>query len=195
MTEEKTKEKKEFDGASLPPSTPSVEGERKGPAEERLSFREAMQKAKVQVNFGREFAPWLEIRGEARERLSESSASVARGRKIAVIAEELCKVMAEVYMMSSTSQIRISGEMLDGYMAKSVFAEITADHVRAVAEEYAATRCAVKNPKAYLRTVLYNSVFSLNSKGYSDKAREEGRYGDFNVTEAFEIALRRSYGE
>lgn len=186
-----TEEKKQTNKAISPPSTPSVEGVSDGKGK-RLGFGEALRKAKEQVAFGERFATWLALGGDD---VLKRGAGIRHGVESARIAEELCKVMAEVYMMSSALQIRISGEMLEADMVKAVFEEITAEHIKAVAEEYMKARGAVRNPKAYLRTVLYNSVFSLSSAQYTAGEREKERYGAFDASEAFELALRRSYEE
>ena len=79
------------------------------------------------------------------------------------LAHEACKIIAEVYLMDPERPIRISGEWLDGYVAQEVFREITRDHVETVVSEFCRLVIDVKNKKAYLRTALYNSVFSIDA--------------------------------
>ena len=78
-------------------------------------------------------------------------------------AEELCLVMAEVYLMDPTSPIRIGGEVLDGYLVGEVFGQIRHEHVDLVMRNFKEVTATVKNKKAYLRASLYQSVFELES--------------------------------
>ncbi|MBQ8528471.1 MAG: hypothetical protein IJ459_01910 [Clostridia bacterium] len=79
------------------------------------------------------------------------------------MAHELCKIIAEVYLMDPKKPIRISGEWLDGHVVAEVFGEITHKHITCVMEEYERQTDEIRNVKAYLRTMLYNSVFTVNS--------------------------------
>ena len=79
------------------------------------------------------------------------------------LAHEVCMIIAEVYMMAPDKPIRISGEWLDGYIVQEVFGELTRDHVEMVIGEFCRLVIDVRNKKAYLRTALYNSVFSIDA--------------------------------
>ena len=124
-----------------------------GGASLRPSFREALRLAKEQVKLA-DTARALQSAGE-RE-----------------IAEELCKIIAEVYMMRDDKPIRISGEWLDGYIVKEVFREINEESFLAVIEGFGRLSDEIKNVKAYLRTMLYNSVFSIEAQ-YSNRVRHD----------------------
>ena len=108
----------------------------------RPSFREAISRAERQVDY---------------EAICYDSPSDR------AIAHELCAIIAEVYMMNPDGPIRISGEWMDGYMVQQVFAELDDQHVRAVIEEFGRLTADIRNKKAYLRTSLYNSVFTLSA--------------------------------
>ena len=108
----------------------------------RPSFREAISRAERQVGY---------------EIICHDNPSDG------TLAHELCAIMAEVYMMNPAGPIRISGEWLDGYVVQQVFSELTYNHVCAVIEEFERLTVDVRNKKAYLRTSLYNSVFTLNA--------------------------------
>ena len=108
----------------------------------RPSFREAIRRAERQV---------------------ERDIMLERGRIPPSLAREVCMIMAEVYMMDPDKPIRISGEWLDGHVVQQVFGELTYDHVAMVIEEFCRLTIDVRNKKAYLRTLLYNSVFSLDA--------------------------------
>ena len=107
----------------------------------RPSFREVISRAERQARFPDCYDP--------------------REQKLA---HELCKIIAEVYLMDPEKPIRISGEWLDGHVVAEVFGEITEDHVRSVMDEFSRQTEEIRNVKAYLRTMLYNSVFSLDSQ-------------------------------
>lgn len=79
------------------------------------------------------------------------------------LVREACMVIAEVYMMPPDKPIRISGEWLDGYIVQQVFSELTREHVEMVIEEFCRLTVDVRNKKAYIRTALYNSVFTIES--------------------------------
>ena len=111
----------------------------------RPSFREAISRAERQVGY--------------REMLQRSD---KLGYQFDMeIVHELCAIMAEVYMMSPDQKIRISGEWLEVERVQSVFEELTGEHLEKVVENFSRQEIEIKNKKAYLRTMLYNSVFSL----------------------------------
>lgn len=85
---------------------------------------------------------------------------------------EICMIMAEVYMMDADKPIRISGEWLDGHVVQQVFCEIERDHVLMVAEEFCRLTSDIRNKKAYLRTALYNSVFSIEAH-YTNRVKHD----------------------
>ena len=112
----------------------------------RPSFREAMCRAERQID----------IRCFAKEERKR--------------ARELCAIIAEVYMMAPDKPIRISGEWLDGYIVQEIFSQINEEHGRLVIIEFEKLTEPIKNPKAYLRTMLYNSVFSLEAHYENENA-------------------------
>lgn len=81
----------------------------------------------------------------------------------AEIAKDICAIIAEIYMMSPERPIRVSGEWLDGYVVTEVFKEITSEHVDHVIRDFKNVSTSITNKKAYLRAMLYNSVFTLRS--------------------------------
>lgn len=111
----------------------------------RPSFRSAISRAERQVGY--------------REMLQRSDTLMHR-RDMEII-HEMCAIMAEVYMMSSDKQIRISGEWLEVELVQQVFGELTEEHVQMVLSEFKRMTEDIRNKKAYIRTSLYNSVFSI----------------------------------
>lgn len=104
-------------------------------------------------------------------------------------ARELQLIMAEVYMMAPDKPIRISGEWLDGYVVQEVFRQLNSTHGRMVIEEFEKLTDQIKNPKAYLRTMLYNSVFSIESHYENANMVDMKESGELEYRE--EMALRR----
>ena len=115
------------------------------PKTNRPSFREAIRRAEEQVEYNSYFAG-----GENLKRQLEHER-----------VHEICAIMAEIYMMDPARQVRISGEWIDVYVVQEVFSEISYAHVEQVLEDFSRLCCDIKNKKAYLRAMLYNSVFSL----------------------------------
>ena len=108
----------------------------------RPSFREAMRRAERQVEYD----------------IMLGSKMIPSG-----LAREVCMIIAEVYLMDPDKPIRISGEWLDGHVVQEVFGELTYEHVVMVIDEFCRLAIDVRNKKAYLRTSLYNSVFSFDA--------------------------------
>lgn len=108
----------------------------------RPSFREAISRAERQVDY---------------------VTLVQRYPSDAEILHELCAIMAEVYMMNPEGNIRISGEWMDGHMVQEVFRELTDEHLVIVMAEFERLNVEIRNKKAYLRTSLYNSVFTFSA--------------------------------
>lgn len=120
----------------------------------RLSFREAVRFAEGQIEL---------------HAIDERYRAQAR---------ELCYIIAEVYLMNPDAPIRISGELLDGYVVQQVFGEIGAEHIMLVIENFNRSTYLIKNKKAYLRTSLYNSVFELEASIENDyRCSERGAGG------------------
>lgn len=76
---------------------------------------------------------------------------------------ELCRIMAEVYLMNPNTPIRISGELLEAYIVQQVFGELDSTHAEYVIANFKSQTALIKNKKAYLRTALYNSVFEIEA--------------------------------
>ena len=107
----------------------------------RMSFREAITKAEDQICFG----------------------EIGRDHPSYGILHDMCRVMAEVYMMPPRALIRINGEDLEAGMVAEVLAEVTQEMAEERAEELRATLPGVTCLKAYLRSALYNKVFEFGT--------------------------------
>lgn len=118
----------------------------------RPSFREAISRAERQVGYNEMKAARDDLEHQLRMDLIH----------------DLCAIMAEIYMMDPARTVRISGEEMDVYMVQQVFKEIRRDQVVTVAAGFARLKDYVKNRKAYLRAMLYNSVFSVQADAVND---------------------------
>ena len=107
----------------------------------RMSFREAITKAEDQIGFN----------------------EYSRQHACYGILHDMCRVMAEVYMMSPTSVIRINGEDMEAGMVAQVLEEVTQEMAEERAEELRETLHEVTCLKAYLRSALYNKVFEFET--------------------------------
>ena len=108
----------------------------------RPSFREALGRAEEQVEY---------------------DYIIFDGVLAPSLVREVCMIMAEVYLMDPGNPVRISGEWLNSHVVQEVFSQITREHVEMVIKEFCRLTCDIRNKKAYLRTALYNSVFSIDA--------------------------------
>ena len=107
----------------------------------RLTFREAITKAEDQIGFG----------------------EYSRQNSCYGILHDMCRAMAEVYMMSPTTKIKVNGEELEAGMVADVLEQVTQEMAEERAEELRETIAGVTNIKAYLRSALYNKVFEFEA--------------------------------
>ena len=77
--------------------------------------------------------------------------------------KELCLVIADVLVMDSNAVITINGSKTPAYLVQEVYGKLNNDHLRLVFSNFKNVSYPVYNKKAYLRTVLYNSVFELEA--------------------------------
>ena len=111
------------------------------PIPRRLSFKEAITKAEDQIGFH----------------------EYSRHHSCYGILHDMCRAMAEVYMMSPTTKIKVNGEELEAGMVADVLEQVTTEMAEIRAEELRETIAGVTNIKAYLRSALYNKVFEFEA--------------------------------
>jgi hypothetical protein len=104
-----------------------------------LSFKEAIKQAENQIEAG--YFP----------------------RHQAVYARDVCRVIAEIYMMPEGASVKIEGEMLPATVVKEVFAELEHEHVQYVLDELTNYEGRVFAMKLFIRTMLYNAVLTMES--------------------------------
>lgn len=77
------------------------------------------------------------------------------------LAEEIAKIITEIYMYKDSILIEIDGDEIEAGVVKEIYRELREEHICAVINQYSAVRTLVRYPKRYIRTCLYNIVFSL----------------------------------
>jgi hypothetical protein len=90
------------------------------------------------------------------------------------MAEELCLVIAEVLIMNPDSVIRVAGAEMSAFVVQEVYGRLTAEHVELVISNFKQMATTIYNKKAYLRTMLYNSVFEREAHYTNEVASEWG---------------------
>ena len=107
----------------------------------RVSFKEAIAMAEDQISlreYSRRHACWG-------------------------ILHDMCRAMAEVYMMNPAAVIKIDGEELEAGMVAEVLREVSPEMAESLAEDLQETIADVKCVKAYLRSALYIKVFEFEA--------------------------------
>ncbi len=109
---------------------------------------------------------------EIREKMQLGS-FVIRDR---ALAEELCSVIAEVYTLAESGEgtIRIEGTPIPFGLVRDVYEFLTPEHLEHVIARYRSVIIPIRNPKAYLRTALYNAVFELEHSEENEMQSDGG---------------------
>lgn len=84
-------------------------------------------------------------------------------RHQAVYARDICRVIAEVYMLPESAQIKIEGEMLPAATVREIFRELDHEHAEYVIDELTAYDGKIFAMKPFMRTLLYNTVLTMES--------------------------------
>jgi hypothetical protein len=104
-----------------------------------LSFKEAIRRAEDQIEVG--YFP----------------------RHQAAYARDICRVIAEVYMMPEGASVKIEGEMLPAAVVAEIFCELDHEHAEYVIDELTAYEGKIFAMKPFVRTLLYNAVLTMES--------------------------------
>ena len=75
------------------------------------------------------------------------------------LAEEVAKIITEVYLMKDSDGINVDGERLEAGLVKEVYRQLTGAHVCGVLNRYRQVSTVIKSPRKFIRTCLYNAVF------------------------------------
>lgn len=90
------------------------------------------------------------------------------------LAEETARIIAEIYMMPGSWQIRIDGQHIPAAMVQQVYNHLEYDHVEAVLYRFKTVPYEIRHVKTYLRTALYNAVFETDARVTNEVARDMG---------------------
>lgn len=139
----------------------------------RLSFKEAITKAEDQIGFH----------------------EYSRQHRCYGIMHDMCRAMAEIYMMPPHAKVRINGEELEAEMVAEVLEQVTEDMAVERAEELLEVIAGVTCLKAYLRSALYNKVFEFESAEVRTEEKVKKDMGSFNTGDFFAAAVRKALEE
>lgn len=87
--------------------------------------------------------------------------------KLLLQAEELAVIIAEVMRLRQNDALKVGD-------VQAVFSKIENEHIIYVLEHYNEVPYRIRNPKQYLRTALYNSVFEINNAAANLYSATEG---------------------
>lgn len=76
-------------------------------------------------------------------------------------ARELAMIIAEVELLPPDARVRIDGNDLFAQMVAEVFSELRHEHIEFVLDNLRNLKFRFFDAKTYVRTALYNSVFTL----------------------------------
>lgn len=114
----------------------------------KRSFKEALNEVEERIE-------WYALRSDQR----------ATGRELAMI-------IAEVELLPPDALIRIEGNDLSAEMVSEIYSRLTNDHIVLVIDELMDIRHRVRAVKTYMRTALYNAVFTLDT-AYANMAKSD----------------------
>jgi hypothetical protein len=117
----------------------SLDPTRPAPSSHQSSFRQMLEAVYQQINYN--FFALLRYQKE--------------------LADEIAKIITEIYMYNDRVIIEIDGDEIEAGVVKEIYRELREEHICAVINQYSAVRTMVRYPKRYIRTCLYNIVFSL----------------------------------
>lgn len=83
-------------------------------------------------------------------------------------AEEIVRIIAEVYRLRPETEITIAGEKLPVDLVRETFLLLTHDNVEQVMSDFLKVNYQIRSVKTYLRTALYNSAYEMTSRIKND---------------------------
>ena len=84
------------------------------------------------------------------------------------IAKELALIITEVYRLRPNDSVKIDNAVHRAADVAEIFSMISKEHIETVIRKNDERKYPVKYRKAYLRTLLYNSVFEYSSEKIED---------------------------
>ena len=89
-------------------------------------------------------------------------------------AEEIVRIIAEVYRLRPDAEITIAGEKLPVDLVQEVYLILDHDNVEQVICDYIHIPYEIRAVKTYLRTALYNSSFEMNNRIFNQVKANNG---------------------
>ena len=77
--------------------------------------------------------------------------------------QELCLIIAEMYVKPPTSIVRIRGEEIEAAIVQEVYSALRHEHIELVADNFKKQTTLIHKKVAYLQTALYNAVFEFDA--------------------------------
>ena len=75
------------------------------------------------------------------------------------IYQELCLIIAEIYVMNPDTVIKINKEDTGLHIVQEVYQQLTNEHLQTVCGNFKEVTTKIFNKKSYFRTALYNAIF------------------------------------
>jgi hypothetical protein len=88
--------------------------------------------------------------------------------------EEICLIIAEVFMLPKTAEIQIAGQKITVAMVCEIYDMLEWRDIVAVMDNTEKATYEIKHKKTYLRTALYNSVFERETREVNKMRVDDG---------------------
>ena len=82
--------------------------------------------------------------------------------------EEIVRILAEMFVLPADVTVSIGGIKMPVAFVREIYGILEHDHVELVLQQYKKQTHAIRCPKSYLRTALYNAAFELESRVTND---------------------------
>lgn len=86
--------------------------------------------------------------------------------------EEIVRIIAEMMILPEEASVAIGGIKMPAGYVREIYGILEHDHVDLVLQQYKKQTHAIRFPKSYFRTALYNAAFELESRVTNDVAQE-----------------------
>ena len=86
--------------------------------------------------------------------------------------EEIVRILAEMFVLPADVTVSIGGIKMPAAFVREIYGILEHDHVELVLRKYRQQAHAIRCPKSYLRTALYNAAFELESRVTNDVAQD-----------------------
>jgi len=77
--------------------------------------------------------------------------------------QELCLIIAEMYVKPPASIVRIRGSEIEAAIVQEVYSALRHEHIELVADNFKKQTSLIHKKTAYLQTALYNVLFEFDA--------------------------------